>query len=223
MAYDMYIDGVLFPVMPEKIEIKSKSQNKTVSLINDGEVSVIKAEGLKEISFNVLLPNVRYPMARYEKGFQKASYYVAILQKLKDEKKSFQWILSRASPGKKNLGNTDIKCTLEDYTIREDAGEGVDWIASVKLKEYKEYSTKTVQIQIQQARRVAAVQAVRPVSDNAPVTGQSYTVVSGDCLYNIARRFYGNGGLWSKIYDANRAVIGGNPNLIYPGQVYTIP
>lgn len=26
-----------------------------------------------------------------------------------------------------------------------------------------------------------------------------------------------------KIYNANKGVIGGNPNLIYPGQVLTIP
>ena len=57
---------------------------------------------------------------------------------------------------------------------------------------------------------------------NAP-SGGSYTVVSGDWLWKIAKQFYGDGGKWSVIYNANKSVIGGNPNLIYPGQVLTIP
>ena len=48
-----------------------------------------------------------------------------------------------------------------------------------------------------------------------------YTVVRGDTLSKIARKF----GLpsWRLVYDANRAVIGPNPSLIHPGQVLTIP
>lgn len=44
-----------------------------------------------------------------------------------------------------------------------------------------------------------------------------------DCLWNIAKRFYGSGAKYTVIYNANRGVIGGNPNLIYPGDVLTIP
>ena len=50
-----------------------------------------------------------------------------------------------------------------------------------------------------------------------------YTVVRGDTLSGIAGRFYGNQSRWKQIYDANRGVIGSNPNLIKPGQVLTIP
>ena len=57
----------------------------------------------------------------------------------------------------------------------------------------------------------------------APAASQDYTVVKGDCLWNIAKKFYGNGSKYTVIYNANRGVIGGNPNLIYPGQVLIIP
>jgi hypothetical protein len=52
-----------------------------------------------------------------------------------------------------------------------------------------------------------------------------YIVRSGDSLSRIARFFYGSGTelFWSKIYDANRNIIGANPNLIRPGQQLTIP
>lgn len=61
------------------------------------------------------------------------------------------------------------------------------------------------------------------VSAPAPASGQSYTVVSGDTLWGIASSFYGDGTQWPRIYDANRGVIGENPNLIFPGQTYIIP
>ena len=52
----------------------------------------------------------------------------------------------------------------------------------------------------------------------------TYTVVKGDCLWNIAKKkdYYGNGFAWPKIYKANRDKIK-NPDLIYPKQVFTIP
>ncbi|QGZ17122.1 endolysin [Arthrobacter phage DrYang] len=64
-----------------------------------------------------------------------------------------------------------------------------------------------------------------PVAPPKPVAAPSrtYRVVSGDCLWNIAARFLGNGARWPEIYNMNRAVIGGNPNLIFPGQVYKLP
>lgn len=52
---------------------------------------------------------------------------------------------------------------------------------------------------------------------------RTYTVVAGDTLSGIAQKVYGNAGAWQKIYDANRGIIGGNPNLIRAGQVLTIP
>jgi nucleoid-associated protein YgaU len=60
-------------------------------------------------------------------------------------------------------------------------------------------------------------------SSTAPApSGQRYTVVKGDSLSKIAKRVYGDAGQWRKIYEANRDQIK-NPDLIYPGQTFTIP
>lgn len=50
-----------------------------------------------------------------------------------------------------------------------------------------------------------------------------YTVKAGDNLSKVSEKFYGNQGYWSQIYEANKAVIGDNPNVIVPGQVLKIP
>ena len=55
-----------------------------------------------------------------------------------------------------------------------------------------------------------------------PAKDQTYTVVKGDCLSKIAKRFLGSGKEWKKIWEANRDKIK-NPDLIYPGQVLILP
>ena len=61
-----------------------------------------------------------------------------------------------------------------------------------------------------------------PSSSQASSAQRTYTVKKGDCLWKIAKQFYGNGALYTKIYDANTNQIA-NPNLIYVGQVFVIP
>ena len=71
-------------------------------------------------------------------------------------------------------------------------------------------------------KATATVEKEQPRVDNS-VQPKTYTVKSGDCLWNIAKKYYGSGSSYTKIYEANKGTIGGNPNLIYPGQVLTIP
>lgn len=49
-----------------------------------------------------------------------------------------------------------------------------------------------------------------------------YTIVKGDNLSKIAKKFYGDANQYNKIFEANREVIK-DPNLIYPGQKIRIP
>jgi hypothetical protein len=56
----------------------------------------------------------------------------------------------------------------------------------------------------------------------ATPAARSYTVQPGDTLYGISQRYWGNGKYWPALYRANRSKIS-DPNLIYAGQVVTIP
>lgn len=49
-----------------------------------------------------------------------------------------------------------------------------------------------------------------------------YVIKSGDTLSGIAAKYYGQGSLYPRIFEANREVIK-NPDLIYPGQKIRIP
>jgi nucleoid-associated protein YgaU len=64
---------------------------------------------------------------------------------------------------------------------------------------------------------------VVPPKAATPPPARTYTVVKGDSLSKIAKRELGDANKWRKIYEANRAVVGDNPDLIKPGQVLVIP
>lgn len=223
-GYDVYLKDCLLPVTPEKIQIKINNSNKTVILINEGEINVLKKAKLTGIEFEAEIPQVQQPYAVYKSGFRGAEYFLGVFEELKTSRKPFQFIVCRKTPAGKKLLNTNIRVSLEDYKITEDAGNGFDFKVKFNLKQWRDYGTKTVNIQIAASRPKASAEPQRETSNSpAPAVSQTYTVVKGDCLWRIAKRFYGNGSKYPVIYDANRGVIGGNPNLIYPGQVLTIP
>ena len=62
-----------------------------------------------------------------------------------------------------------------------------------------------------------------PVSQPAAGAGQTYTVEKGDSLSKIAKKHLGDANAWKKIYEANKATIGDNPDKIFPGQKLQIP
>ena len=69
--------------------------------------------------------------------------------------------------------------------------------------------------------RVAAVNDLLTVSAPEPES-QWHTVVSGDNLSKIAKKFYGDPNKYPVIFEANRPMLT-HPDKIYPGQMLRIP
>jgi nucleoid-associated protein YgaU len=59
--------------------------------------------------------------------------------------------------------------------------------------------------------------ATQGLPSGVQADGRTYVVRSGDTLSNIAAQQSVNGG-WTALYVLNKQVVGGNPNLIFPGQ-----
>lgn len=223
-GYDFYLKKCLLPIAPPKLSVKINNANETVTLINEGEINILKKAELTDIEFECRIPQEKYPFAVYKSGFKGADYFLDYFESLKTSKKPFQFIVCRKRPTGKRLFDTNIKVSMEDYKIIEDAKNGFDVLVKIKLKQWRDYGTKTVNISFNMEKPKASVEPQREATTSpAPAAAQTYTVVKGDCLWNIAKKFYGNGSKYSIIYNANKSVIGGNPNLIYPGQVLTIP
>lgn len=222
MAYTMYLDGVLMPITPSKVKVKINNQNETLTLINGEKINILKAAGLTDVSFDLLLPQVSYPFTNG--GAQSADYYLSLFERLKTSKQPFQWILNRSMPSGKRLFYSNLTVGMEDYQITDDAEEGFDISVTVSLKQYRHYGTKTVTIQpatTQTTTPTATVEQPQRETTQAPKQS-TYTVKSGDCLWNIAKKYLGDGSRYNEIYNLNKDKIT-NPNLIYAGQVLTLP
>jgi nucleoid-associated protein YgaU len=74
------------------------------------------------------------------------------------------------------------------------------------------------------------MQGTVPTEAIAPLTAEPVRAVyemnmvvrPGSNLWRIARDTYGDGTRYTVIYGANRGQIG-DPDLIYPGQIFTLP
>lgn len=214
--YLCYIDGILMPVAPSKINTKIKNKNRTITLINEGEANILKSAGLQEISFNMMIPAYKYPFALYLGGiFLPISYYLEILDRLKKSKKPFQLIIIREGVLGALGFDTNLKVSLEDYQILEDAGNGRDITVSIKLKQYQE-KTKTV-VRIATAVGGGTVKYIlEKVRDSSKVIEKTYKVKEGDTLYTIAKKQLGNGEKYRDLITLNKL---GNSSDIEVGQV----
>lgn len=210
MSYTMYINNVEMPITPGKLELKIKGQNKTITLVNDGEVNFLRLPGLTEITVPLLLPMLQ--------SGNPPDYYTQLFESIMTSCKPARFILSRASPDNKRLYDTNLSVSIESFSIDEDATNGFDVAVSLTLKQYRAFGTKTVQLE--STSMIATVETPRE-TDHSP-DGGTYKVVKGDCLWTIAKNRYGDGADYKKIYEANKDKIE-NPNLIYPGQVFVLP
>ena len=141
--------------------------------------------------------------------------YIRAITKAQKNKLPVQLIYSN--------GVTDdesVKVLIESCGITEKAGEEGDKYLSLSFLQYKAPSKKYMAV-VTPTATVAQPQ-VQQLVNPAVEQGKTYTVQKGDTLWKIAKQFYGNGSQYSKIVSANSDKIK-NPNLIYPGQVFSIP
>lgn len=216
MAYSMFFDDLQLPVVPEKIAVSVGNNNKELTLISDETVNVLRQPTLKQISFELLIPNTRYPFATYSGEFKDDTFYIQKLLELKNNTKSFRFIYTRTKPNGKLMYSVNMPVSMEECTFTESSANGTDIIAAVKLKEYREYGTKI----LKKSDNYAEVSSVREIQ-SAPVHTQ-YTIKKGDTLWEISKKYLGNGKRYSEIYELNRDVLK-SPSLIYPGQVIKLP
>lgn len=219
-----------FPITPAELRIKVGSKNSVVTLINGEDINILKSPSLTEVEFEARFPMRKYPYSREPEGFQT---YFDKFQELKEKKKSFQFIVTRTTPNGKRLWDTNILVALEDFEIKESADEGDDVLINFKLKQWKHYGVTTIKVQQKAPNTTSTSNTNRPANNNTSnVT--THKIQSGDTLWAIAKKYYGNGSLYTKILNANKTGLdnearkhgkqsSSNGHWIYVGYKLTIP
>lgn len=142
--YYFFIGPVLLPITPSALSVDIGGNNKVVTLINDGEINILHEPQLQSIAFDVLLPTrtTKYPFASYSLGGNEAKAFTAYFKELQRQKIPFPFIISKMKHGTAiPVGYENILSVIDSFTQKEDSSNGLDVLASLKLREYREYST----------------------------------------------------------------------------------
>ena len=131
---------------------------------------------------------------------------------------SHNYMLKDAGDGYTMFGTKNVKVLQDEVMI--DNQVLINYIVE-KLGGVvgAEYAAPQGRITIKTAPVVEPQPEPKPEPTPAP-TGDTYTVVAGDCLWNIAYKLYGTGTLYTKLAEANKLA---DPYIIYIGQILTVP
>lgn len=211
LTYNAEKEKIQLPVLPETFKTNNGSSNDSMDITGLGEIIIMQSRPALQFSFSSFFPAARFP------GLQVSSITkpLELVQKIntwKASKKPVHFIATACG--------VDLYCSIEKFNYSEEGGDPGTYQYDITLKEYREITVRQVKVDI--PSKEATVEKEEARVDNS-VQPKTYTVKSGDCLWNIAKQFYGSGSDYTKIYNANKGTIGGNPNLIYPGQVLTLP
>lgn len=214
-----FINGEQLPVNPlEDLTFSTSVDSKTYDIVSIGEVTKIGNRKLIDVDIKSIFTNKGYSFTVVENP-KLAIDYVNMIYKLLNDKKPVRFVVT----GDK----TDINmlCSITSFKHTQKFGEEGEYYYTLELKEYREYKAKKVVIQKPAPQAKAAAKPVaQPVPQRPadPPQVRTHTVRSGDTLWGIAKKYYGNGSKYTTIYNANKDKIK-NPNLIYPNQVFVIP
>ena len=242
MAYSFFLVSdtkrVQLPIAPSDLTITVNGRNETVDLMNEGEVNILKSPGLTEISFTALIPQVtKYPFVAVNEPIDT---YVGFLNEMLESKKPFRFVVVR-TVGTKLLFDTNLKVSCEGYEMKESADNGFDVELDISLKQYRDFGVKTITLvtvtttqKTDTTTTTTKTAAKTETKRNTNTSKWKYTIKQGDTLWSIAKKYYGNGALWGKIYQANSTLLddtakkyGRKSSLagryIYPGTTIIIP
>lgn len=128
-------------------------------------------------------------------------------------------VTGRAAPG------TSVRVYVNDKLIGEDAADaGGRWKVAPGASVEPGKHTLRLDRLSPDGKPMARLELPfeRPVPSAKAGDTRRLTIVRGDNLWNIARAHYGEGWQYTVIFDANKSQIR-DPNLIYPGQIFSLP
>lgn len=213
ITYNSNKKRLQIPVLPEKIEVSYPEKNDAVYVYGVGEVTIKKHPGAFVMKWSCFFPKSKCQGSiSNPKSPKDCIDFLKAVMELETAAK----IVFTGGPMR-----VSSLCTIK-FDCDEVAGDTGTVNYSITVTEYKKTKVKKLKIKKKGGKKKAKVKKNSNRSNTKVKAGQ-YIVKKGDCLWNIARKFYGKGAKYTIIYNANKKVIGSNPNKIYPGQVLKIP
>lgn len=228
MQLDIYVREtsgnreIRIPILPESIMFKrGETAFLSYDIMDLGEVAAPSGTGLASISWESVFPGELSPEVPMVRGkWNTPESY---------DKTLAEW---QAKGSKLNVLVTGYPTFNKDVYIETYEGQlsGAfgDIVYQLSFIEARDIVINTTKVE------ASSTATQSSSTKRSAATGKSYTIKSGDTLWAIAVKFYGDGTKWKAIYDANKDIIeqtakkygrssSDNGRWIYPGVTLTIP
>lgn len=194
---------LIMPVTPASYPMAAGRAVERLDMAEVGQIALPGLETLFSEVLEVMLPAQLYPFCTAE-AVADPDYYLDLLTEWSREGHVCRYIVTGTSI------NSPVLLGPIDYGEQDGSN---DVYAKIPLYEYRYLEDVQVEKLTQNSSRPTE-------AADQPTTADSYTVVQGDSLWAICKKYYGDGSLAYKLATANDIT---NPNLIYPGQVLSLP
>lgn len=204
--YYFYLDNLQIPIPPKSLDITVSNKNETIDLLQTGEVTIPKPLGLTEYSFEILLPNSKYPFNQsiLEKS-KKAEYYVKKIVNMKSAGNPVKFTVVRMKPNGEMLSMVTERVTIEDLETKEDHDYGFDVYMSIKLRQWRDYGTKKLVVEENKdGTASASVKTERPTDKVPDKEVKSPNGFNKATLQRIVKQQFGNTNNLFKIAALNK-------------------
>lgn len=193
---------LVLPITPESFSVSHGVNVQTVNINELGDAHFAGYSTLSNITLTGIFPANAYDFATYH--VTDPYEYVAQIKALIDARNPVRFLVSGT--------DVNLPVLVESMDYGEQDGTN-DVYYTITLSGYRYLSTATVP---EDATEATATRAV----ETQPEHPTTYTVVKGDTLGAIARKYYGDTSMAYKLATANGIK---NPNLIRVGQVINLP
>lgn len=219
------------PVNPAEFTIQSGNQNQTVTVVRRGEINLWGPEQLETVTLASLFPQYWFSGCSYT-GFPEPWECVKKIDDWRNTGDPLRLIIVDSKLGV----DINMEVLVESFEKGLKGGSGGDVYYSITLKRYKRVNapetsniykptiTRSTPPGLQQTNNSDSTSKVNTVGSKtsaAPSEGD-YMAQEGDTLWDIAKKKYGIGSEWTKIFNANRDKLP-DASSIGIGQKLTIP
>lgn len=213
------VDKIVYqlPVNPEQLNKETVQAISKYEILKLGQIAIPTHMELAAYTFEAELPHEAQYYVNTKGDFKDADFYLNLFTEWRNKLIPVRFIATNG------LGD-DINAMVLIESIKEveRAGEEGDKYISFRLIEYREYGKKSMVVEESSRGKVKAKKK-KAAKEIANPKGNGYhVVISGDSLWMIAKKYYGDGSKYHIIFNANKEKIK-NPSLINIGWKLRIP
>ncbi|SDJ76271.1 LysM peptidoglycan-binding domain-containing protein [Paenibacillus naphthalenovorans] len=195
LSWNNQEEGFELPILPREIGPSINGDGTGHDVFGLGKINVIKDRGLAEYTIESIFPAQPYPFITASIVLQPREYVDYIL-KWWETKRPIRFVY---------VGSTmeiNTPASVEGFEWKEVAGSPGDIQFSLKLKEYRFYAARRVQV-AQQQDGAPAIQKEGPKRPDDREPSKTYTLTAGDNLWKVAQKVLGDGSRWREIQRLN--------------------